>query len=93
MVWNHFFMSRCLKKFFNFQHVPDNTTFKLLPSGLSPPGPKGYAGGNKTSNVYLPIYGSSSIQRYPNCKTFKAEKPQCPLSVSSVASLLTMQET
>ena len=28
-----------------------------------------------------------------NCKTFKAEQPQCPLSVSSVASVLTMQGT
>ena len=26
-------------------------------------------------------------------KTFKSEQPQCPLSVSSVASVLTMQDT
>ena len=90
MVWNHFFMSGCLKGFLIF---PDNTIFKLLPSGLSPPGLKGYAGGSKTNNVCLPNYGSSSFQRYPNCKTFKAEQPQCPLSVSSVASVLTMQDT
>ena len=43
--------------------------------------------------MYLPIYGSSSFQRYPNCKTFKSEQPQCPLSVSSVASVLTKQGT
>ena len=43
--------------------------------------------------MYLPIYGSSSFQRYPNCKSLKEEQPQCPLSVSSVASVLTMQDT
>ena len=88
MVWNHFFMSGCLKSFVIFRMSLATPLFKLLPSGLSPTGPKGYA-----NNVYLPIYGSSSIQRYPNCKTFKAERPQCPLSVSSVANILTMQDT
>ena len=43
--------------------------------------------------MYLTIYGSSSFQRYPNYKTFTSEQPQCPLSVSSVASVLTMQDT
>ena len=93
MVWNHFFISGCLKKFSNFPHFPDNTIFKLLTSGLSPPGHKGYAGGNKTNIVYLPMYGFSSFQRYPNCKTLKEEQPQCPLSVRSVASVLTIQDT
>ena len=60
----------------------------LLTSGLSPPGPKGYAGSNKTTIVYLPNYGFSFFQRYPNCKTLKEEQPQCPLSVRSVASVL-----
>ena len=92
MVWNHFFMSGCLKRFLIF-HMSLNTTFKLLTAGLSHPGPKGYAGGNKTNIVYLPIYGFSSFQRYPNCKTLKEEQPQCPLSVRSVASVLTIQDT
>ena len=79
--------------FSNFPHVPDNTTFKLLPSGLSPPGRKVYAGGNKTNNVlHLTNNASSSFQRYPNCKTFKSEQPQCPLSVSSVEGVSAKQE-
>ena len=83
-------MSGCLKSFLIFL---DNTTFNLLTSGLSPSCRKVYARSNKANNVYLPIYGSSSFQRYPNYKTFKSEQPQCPLSVSSVASVLTMQDT
>ena len=89
MVWNHFLMSGCLKSF-NFPHVPGNTIFKLLPSGLFPPGRKGYAGSNETNILYLPNYSFSSFQRYPNCKTLKEEQPQCPLSVRSVASVSTI---
>ena len=58
-----------------------------------PPGHKGYAGGNKTNNVYLPNYCFSSFQRFPNCKALKEKQLQCPLSVRRVASVLTMQDT
>ena len=45
------------------------------------------------NNVYLTNYVSFSFQRYPNHKTFREEQAQCPLSVSSVASVLTIQDT
>ena len=43
--------------------------------------------------MYLPHYGFSSFQRYPNCTALKEKQPQCPLSVRRVASVLTMQDT
>ena len=46
-----------------------------------------------TNNVYLTNYVSFSFQRYPNHKTFREEQAQCPLSASSVASVLTIQDT
>ena len=43
--------------------------------------------------MYLTNYSSSLSQRYPNHKTLKEQQAQCPLSVSSVASVLTKQGT
>ena len=78
---------KCINK------INNNTPFKLLPSGFAPLGCKVYAGGNERNNVHLTNYVSLSFQRYPNHKTLKEQQAQCPLSVSSVASVLTIQDT